>query len=148
MQQSIGRLVSILHRQSQVYINKCLKDYNITSAEYSFLLYLYRHEGVSQEELSSYLYIDKSATTRAIKSLKEKGYVIKEKDIQDKRFNRIFLTDKARLHKEEIKLKINRWSQFLTEDFDPDTVELIISSLEMMAKKVEKTCLKKELEVN
>jgi DNA-binding MarR family transcriptional regulator len=59
LKNSIARLVSILHRHSQIYINYALKEFGITSAEYSFLLHLYRKDGLTQEELSSYLCIDK-----------------------------------------------------------------------------------------
>ena len=146
MKFSIGRLVSILHRQSQVYINKSLKEFNITSAEYFFILYLYSHEGISQDELSTYLYIDKSATARAIKSLEQKDYVIKRKDPFDKRFNRIFLTEKAKKYKGEIKKRVNKWSEFLTEDLDKETVDTLLFLLQDMSNKVEQSDLKKELE--
>lgn len=143
MYKSIGRLMSILHRQSQIYVNYALKEYNITSAEYSFLLYLYRKDGATQDELSSYLYIDKAATTRAIKSLEEKGYIKKSKDISDKRYNRIQLTDKANNCKAEIRRRVANWSRFLTEDLDQDTENILISALEKMAAKVESTNLRK-----
>lgn len=137
MQKSIGRFMSILHRQSQIYMNSVLKDFEITSAEYSFLLYLYRNDGVTQEELSTYLYIDKSATARAIKSLEEKGYVIRNKDSVDKRFNHVCLTDKANKYREEIRQRIFHWSEFLTEDLDQETLENLYTILENMVKKVE-----------
>lgn len=143
---SIGRLISILHRQAQVYINYTLKAFDITSAEYAFLLLLYRKEGITQDEISTYLYIDKSATARAIKSLEKKGYVIKNKDSLDKRCNRIYLTDKARDCKEEIIERISRWSDFLTNDLDEETRRIVISALENMVEKVEATNLKKELD--
>ncbi len=146
MKTSIGRLVSILHRQAQIYINHALKEFDITSAEYAFLLYLYRKDGITQDELSSYLYIDKAATARAIRSLEKKGYVIKDKDDIDKRCNRILLTDKAKECKDEIRKRIWRWSEFLTEDMDVETKDMIIAVLENMAEKVERTNLKKELE--
>lgn len=69
---SIGRLIAILHRQSQIYINCTLKKFNITSAEYSFLLYLYKKNGATQDEMSTYMYIDKSATNRAINHSRRK----------------------------------------------------------------------------
>jgi DNA-binding MarR family transcriptional regulator len=143
---SLGRLLSILHRQAQVYINYVLKELNITAAEYAFLLCLYKKDGMTQEDLSTYLYIDKSATTRAIKSLEEKGYVFKNKDNADKRFNRIYLTPKAKEYKDEIRQKVRRWVEFLTEGLDKETVNVVISVLERMVDKVEQTDLKKAME--
>lgn len=139
---NIGRLVSILHRQSQIYFNYALKEFNITSAEYAFLMYLFRNDGLTQEEMSAYLYIDKSATHRAIKSLERKGYVMRVKDNLDKRYNRVYLTDKAKSHKDEIRQRVWRWSEFLRADLDSETIDLIFESLEKMAKKVENTNLR------
>lgn len=146
MKNSIGRLISILHRQAQIYINCTLKEYGITSAEYAFLLYLYRKDGITQDELSTYLYIDKSATARAIKSLEEKGYVTRNKDDIDKRCNRVYISEKARLCETEIKQRIHRWSEFLTEDMDEETIDMTFTILEGMVEKVERTKLKKEME--
>lgn len=146
MKPGFGRLLSILHRQAQVYINTTLKDFNITSAEYSFLLYLYRQDGATQDEMSSYLYIDKAATARAIKSLEQKGYIIRKKEHTDKRFNHVNLTNKARDYEEAIKQRIFYWSEFLTEDIDPETIKIVFSALEKMVDKVERSNLRKDLE--
>jgi DNA-binding MarR family transcriptional regulator len=148
LKKSIGRLVSVLHRQSQIYINNALKDLNISSAEYSFLFCLDRMDGITQEEMSAYLYIDKSATARAIKSLEQKGYVIRKKDMKDKRINRVFLTDKAKENMTEIRNRVFRWSEFLTEDLDTKTADIIYSTLEAMVIKVEYTKKKNETEEN
>ncbi len=109
-QQSIGRLIAILHRQSQIYTNSALKEFSLTSAEYPFLFALYHREGQTQEELSSYLYIDKGATARVIKTLIAKGFVIKKQDSQDKRCNRIFLTQKAKQQREDIHRCVMQWN--------------------------------------
>ncbi|WP_061859019.1 MULTISPECIES: MarR family winged helix-turn-helix transcriptional regulator [Clostridium] len=146
MKRNLGRLMSILHRQSQIYINYSLKKFNISSAEYSFLMYLYRNNGATQDELSSYLYIDKAATARAIKSLEEKGYVIKSKDNLDKRYNRVYLTNKAIAYKDKIREAVWGWNKLLTKDIDPQDLDLIVSSLEKMVSTVENTDIKKELE--
>lgn len=137
MNKSIGRLVSILHRQSQIYINYALKEFDVTSAEYSFLFCLYHNNGMTQEEMSSLLYIDKAATARAIKSLELKEYVIRIKDSSDKRINRVFLSDKAKKNIEEIRKKVFLWSEFLTEDLDPQVTDLVYNALEAMVNKVE-----------
>ena len=146
MEKAIGRLVSILYRQSQVYFNCILKEFDITSAEYSLLLYLYKKDGITQDDLSTYLYIDKSAIARAIKSLEQKGYVIRDKDDVDKRFNRVYLSEKAKLYKDEIRKRIWTWSEFLTEGLDEETVDMALSVLQKMVDKVACTNFKKEME--
>lgn len=146
MKKRLGRLISILHRQSQIYFNWVLKDFGITSAEYPILLYLYRDDGANQDKISSYLYIDKSATARAVKSLEQKNYILKLKDTVDKRSNRIYLTDKAKENKDEIRRRIRCWSEFLMEDMDEKTAALMLTKLEEMTNKVERTDIKRALE--
>ncbi|HKL59063.1 MAG TPA: MarR family winged helix-turn-helix transcriptional regulator [Sphaerochaeta sp.] len=136
--QSIGRLIAILHRQSQIFTNKALKEFSLTSAEYPFLFALYHTEGQTQEELSSYLYIDKAATARVIKTLITKGFVTKEQDNKDKRCNRIFLTEKARQERENIHNSVMQWNSYITEGLDDETYQRIFAGLQAMVDQVEK----------
>jgi len=143
---NIGRLISILHRQSQIYMNNALKEFNITSGEYSFMMYLYRNDGVTQDELSSYLLIDKAATARAIKSLQEKGYISRNTDSYDKRCKRVYLTDKAKSIKDEVRQKVWDCSDILKEGLDLDTFDVVYKSLDNMVEKIEKLNCKKTTE--
>ena len=95
-QSSIGRPISILYRYGQSYTSKKLEAYNIGSGQYIFLLALYRNDGISQEELSAYLKIDKATTAKAVKKLIEAGYIRRDIDSSDKRAYKVFLTAKAR----------------------------------------------------
>ena len=138
--------MSILHRHSQIYINAALKEFGITSAEYAFLFRLYKEDGLTQEELSSHLSIDKAATARAVKSLLSKGYVTRDRDDIDKRCNRVFLTEKAIKNREEIRRRIWHWSEYLMEDLPEETVDTVLSALEHMVGKVEQANLRNGLE--
>lgn len=111
MQQSLGRLVAILHRRNIAYLNQALKPYAITSAEVGIMRSLYKAEDRSQEELSLTLTIDKAAIARAAKSLEAKGYVRRISDERDKRCNRLFLTAKARDLQHEIEPLIDAWNE-------------------------------------
>lgn len=146
MEKNIGRLMSILHRQSQIYFNFVLKDFNITSAEYPLLMYLYKNESATQEEMSNYLNIDKSAIARALKSLEEKEYVLRCKDHEDKRFNKVNLTEKSKNIKDQVRKKVWGWNEILTESIDSDTLDILYHALENMVENIENKNLKKEME--
>ena len=92
---SIVQYISILYRNGQSYFAKRLGSLNIGSGQYVFLMTLYRKGGISQEELSSYLKIDKGTTAKAIRKLEDEGYLVRDIDLRDKRAYRIFLTPKA-----------------------------------------------------
>lgn len=134
--QNINRLIAILHRQCQIFTNKALKEFSLTSAEYPSLLALYHREGQTQDELSSYLYIDKAAITRIIKSLVAKGFVIKKQDLQDKRCNRIFLTEKAKQKQEDIHKRVVQWNAFITESLDGEVYLNTYNALQKMVNQV------------
>lgn len=138
-EKSVGKLVSILYRQSHVYINYALKDLNISSSEYIFMVELYNNEGISQEELSSLLLIDKAATARALKSLEEKGLIIRQKNVTDKRANKVFTTDKGKSYKETIYSALKGWTSLITDSMDEKTIDIVLDSLKSMSEKAGST---------
>ena len=78
--EEFGRWISVLYRQFQIFINNELKDLDITSAEYIYLIKLYENKELTQEDLAEIYYIDKAAITRSMRSLEDKGYIIRIKN--------------------------------------------------------------------
>jgi MarR family transcriptional regulator, organic hydroperoxide resistance regulator len=138
---SIGRIVGILNRHFQTYINLRLKNIDIGFSEYIFLINLYDNEGINQEELSSMLFIDKAATARAIKLLEEKGFLTRKTYEKDKRVKKLYLTDKGREYKEYIYLCLEKWVDFTTKGMDKETIDIVMNGLEFMGKRVANTDL-------
>lgn len=106
-----------------------LKDYNIGSGQIMFLLELYYLDGVSQEELSSYLNIDEANTTRAIKKLEKEGYVIRKRDDKDRRIKRIYLTEKALEIKPKVLDLMNKWEDEMLKSLTSVEREVFIDLL-------------------
>lgn len=142
---SIGRFLSILNRQAQMYLNAALKDLDIGSSEHIFLINLLKEDGITQEELSARIFIDKAATARAIKSLEEKGYVRREADSHDKRVKKVFATEKAEACGSEIHQVLKDWTALITEDMDEDAVNGALDVLERMSEKARRTDYKKKV---
>lgn len=117
---SIGKYISILYRQAQSYITHQLRPYNIGSGQYIFLLALYEHDGINQEELSKELMIDKATTARALYKLEKSGYVLRETDPEDRRAYHVFITDKARELKPIIYRTVRAWSDLLGADLSEE----------------------------
>lgn len=130
---SIGRLISILNRQAQLYLNTALQDLDIGSSEHIFLINLLKEDGISQEELSARLLIDKAATARALKSLEEKGYVRREADASDRRSKKVFCTEKALANGETLHGILRAWTALLTEGIPEEQAALAITLLEKMS---------------
>lgn len=133
---SIGRWISVIHRQFQIYINNQLKPYDLNSSEYPYLVNLATNEGVSQKYLSDILCVDEALTTRVIKSLEQKEYVIREKSLEDKRSYNIRLTEKGKKIQPIIMNKLKYWTEILSEDMSEEQVDFVIHTLNTMANKV------------
>lgn len=131
--------ISVLYRQFQIYINNNTKDLQISASEYIFLMEMYKNDNMSQEQLSKYLIIDKSATARAIKSLEEKEYIIRKKDDNDKRTNRIKLTKKGIEIKDRLSNLLEEWNNEITSDIDKNLLNTVIDTINKMSiKAIEK----------
>ena len=80
-----GKYISQIYRKGRASISKGLEQYDIGSGQMMFLLQLYKQDGISQEELTEKLNIDKGTTARSIKKLEKEGFIIRVKDEHDKR---------------------------------------------------------------
>ena len=131
--------ISVLYRQFQIYINNNTKDLQISASEYIFLMEMYKNDNMSQEQLSKNLIIDKSATARAIKSLEEKEYIIRKKDDNDKRTNRIKLTKKGIEIKDRLSNLLEEWNNEIPSDIDKNLLNTVIDTINKMSiKAIEK----------
>ena len=131
--------ISVLYRQFQIYINNNTKDLQISASEYIFLMEMYKNDNMSQEQLSKNLIIDKSATARAIKSLEEKEYIIRKKDDNDKRTNRIKLTKNGIEIKDRLSNLLEEWNNEITSDIDKNLLNTVIDTINKMSiKAIEK----------
>ena len=131
--EELGRWISILYRRFQVYINNELKDLDITSSEYIYLIKLYENGELNQEELSSIYYIDKAATARSLKRLEKKGYIKRFKDKDDKRSYKICVTEKALLVKKRIYKTLESWDKIISINISTDELKDISLALKEMS---------------
>ncbi|SMP61511.1 MarR family winged helix-turn-helix transcriptional regulator [Anoxynatronum buryatiense] len=115
-----GKYISMLNRLGQAHLAAKMKAHDIGSGQYSFLLILYHHDGLSQEALSAKLLIDKGTTARAISKLEAAGYVRRTKNREDRRAYHVFLTDKARELQPELHQAIMEWNEKMLEVLSPE----------------------------
>jgi DNA-binding MarR family transcriptional regulator len=130
--ESIARWISVLHRQFQIYLNRELKDYDINSSEYIFLVNLYEKDGISQERLSTNLFINKAATARAIGRLEKLGYVKRTRDPNDSRAYIVTLTAKGLEMRNFIKTKLIYWTQTISSGLTTAEVDDLVQKIKKM----------------
>ena len=130
---TIGRYIALLYRMATLYLGQELPAVNISTGQYILLAELFDEDGLSQEELTQRVYVDKANTARAIKKLEEKGYVRRLPDENDGRIKRVYLQPSARVIEEKFWLIITGWSDIINKDIPKGKQEILINTLNKMA---------------
>jgi len=96
MKEHIGKYLSIAKRFHSIMLDKKLKGLEMSSGQIFLLHALYKKEGVSQQELCDFYQIDKAAVGRSLKKLEKVELIVKETNNEDKRYHKLFLTEKGK----------------------------------------------------
>ncbi|MCR5175500.1 MAG: MarR family transcriptional regulator [Anaerovibrio sp.] len=121
----LGKYISILYRQSQIYFNAELKKFKLGSGQYIFLLGLLKNDGINQEQLADYVKIDKATTARAVAKLEREGYLIREICPTDKRAYILHPTDKAKKISENLDKILDHWNDTLLAGFSAKEKDIL-----------------------
>lgn len=133
---SIGKWISIIHRHIHVYMFKELQPYNIGKGQFIFLMTLIKKDGISQEELSHILDIDKGTTARALKKLELEGYIERKQDPHDKRAYKVYVTEAGRQIKPVLYELKKNLTDILASNLTKAEKEMALSLLERMAENI------------
>jgi DNA-binding MarR family transcriptional regulator len=90
--ESHGHYISAIYRHMQILISTELAPYRIGSGQYIFLIAIAFRQPITQKALSEQLLIDKTTTAKAIAKLEAEGYVRREADPADNRYQLLYLT--------------------------------------------------------
>lgn len=119
----IGKYISQLYRKGGTQISKEISTFGIGQGQLMFLTQLYKQDGISQEELTEILRIDKGTTARAIKKLEEENLVTRIKDEQDRRAYKVYLTDKAKSIESNIFEILREWDEKIVTNLTEEEKE-------------------------
>jgi DNA-binding MarR family transcriptional regulator len=136
MSKSIAKLVLQLSRKSQLCIGDALKKYDITASEEPFFMAIKSRDGLTQEELTEAVGVDKAVTTRVIRSLEEKGFVKRTRDKSDRRSNHIFATKKLTKVGGEVLGELHEFNSRIADGIPEEKLAELYNMLELMDKNV------------
>lgn len=132
IEKSFGHWIARLYRSSQNYFAKKLAKLQIGRGQHSFLLVLFRKDGISQDQLARALHINKAAVARALSKLEHNGYVKRKKKDVDRRNNYVYLTEKAKRIKTVLLSEVNIWTDRLADGLSQSDRKQIIDLLRHM----------------
>lgn len=128
-----GTYISVLMRQLNLFFSHELSEVEITASELMYLSQLYTRDGLTQDELSTKISVDKAATTRTIQGMEKKGLVVRRSNEKDHRSKCVYLTDKAKQMEGHIREIQKKWSDYIMQDMTVSEAELFANQLKQMS---------------
>lgn len=123
------KLNNKIFRNTQVYLDKVLKKYELSSGSYPYLLILRENEGISQNKISKELGYDKAMSARTITKLIRLGYLDRKEDEADSRAYKLYLTEEAKIIIPEVLQEIHELVHLITKDLNEKEKAITIDSL-------------------
>lgn len=91
----LGFLMHDVSRLRRIVFDDYVKHLGITRSQWWVLIYLARHDGMTQTDLAGLLDLGKAALGGLIDRLEESGFIERRADAIDRRAKRIFLTSQG-----------------------------------------------------
>ena len=129
------RCISRTARCSQLYRSERLAEVGLNGGQYVYISNVCRNPGISQEQMSRQILINKSNVARQLASLEQNGFVRREPDAKDRRVMRVYPTERAMEVYPYIQQVLADWRHYLTEDFTDEEREQLDSLLERVLEK-------------
>lgn len=120
----------ILYRTYLNYISKSLSSKDLSFSDSVFLVNIGDKEGISQEEISDSLAIDKAAIARSVKSMEKKGYIRTERSTADKRAKELYLTDSGINLYQYMQGLHQEWISHVMGDLEPEEINAFIQTID------------------
>ncbi len=128
LNKQVGVFLNLVHCQFKQYLNKIFNKhgFNLTPEQFLVMDTLWDEGVLSQQEIADIIVKDKNSVTKLIDALEKKGLVFRMTDDQDRRLNKIHLTEQAKSLKDEItEVAINSTNNIIKDIPKEDLVAFI-----------------------
>ena len=112
--------INLVSRSAEVFREERLKDCGIRGCQSKYVLVIAKNPGVSQEDISRMLFVNKSNVARQIGFLETAGFVKKVGNDKDRRAVHLYPTEKLLGALPRVKEVLAEWRALVTEGFTED----------------------------
>ena len=144
--ESVGRRINLLFRLSMMHIRGEMKKMGVGPGDYVILPILFLQDGLSQDELSKQMRVDKSNIARAVAKMEKMGMVERKPDPHEHRIKRVYLCQKALEMQTSFFNVLKEWHHILVKDIDPWELDVIKRGMDRMMKNAEDSLGLEELD--
>ena len=133
----LAKKLSILSRRSGIDLDRKLKDLGLTRGQLVYLMCICDHEGMSQEQLSEELWINKGAVARAVRRFEKDGYITRVLSKKDRRQSGLYPTEKTKQAYQTIRAVEADWEARMTRNLSAGEKKMLDMLLEKLLEDME-----------
>ena len=127
--------INVLYRCAVLFRTEKLKETGLNGYQNTYISNICRNPGISQDQLSKLIYINKSNVTRQLAALEQMGFITREASPTDRRVLLVYPTQKAKDLYPYIQQILGEWNDYLTSDFTEEERVLLSSMMERVMEK-------------
>jgi DNA-binding MarR family transcriptional regulator len=128
----LGFQIARTHKVLKQRLTALLKWHNLTVQQYRVLWLLYEEDGLSARDLVDRLFSDSSTIMEILDRLEEKELVRRRPDAQDRRVQRVFLTDAAKATLPQIRNRVDLFETAIQKHLSLEEIEALRKGLDKL----------------
>lgn len=117
------------HAIARMY-NAEASQYNLTVSVGYILLNIDLEEGTPATKIAPLLGLEARSITRTLKNMEQDGFIYKVQDEKDRRFFRIFLTEKGKKAREVSRLSVIKFNQACYDNISADKLKVFLEVIQ------------------
>ncbi len=137
-EKSLGYAVGKTNWYLKTLLNKQFKEagFNITNEQWIVLKVIFENPALSQTQVAHISNKDKTNITRILDLLEKSGYIERRRDDQDRRMNRIHITEKGKGILKAVEPITQKTEDISTRSLSKEQVKTAIQILDMVCGEV------------
>ncbi len=129
------RMINILSRCHAMYRADRMREQELNSGFYNYVLPIHFNPGMSQEQLARHVCLDKCNVTRHLAKLEECGYVERVASETDKRVTLVYPTEKLEEMVPTVRNINQEWTDYVLEGLTAEEIEAFETTLLKVARR-------------
>ena len=126
---TLGHLLANVSRLVGGRMRTRLQEFGLYHAQGMILFHLWREDGMAQNVLAQALNITPPTATNTLQRMERNGWIRRRRDKTDQRIVRVYLTNKARALRQEVRNTFQELDRELTAVLSENELNILVASL-------------------
>ncbi|MCG6973363.1 MAG: MarR family transcriptional regulator [Desulfobacterales bacterium] len=126
---TLGHLLANVSRLVGIRTRMKLQEFGLHHAQGMILFHLWREDGLAQNVLAQALNITPPTTTNTLQRMERNGWIRRRRDKTDQRIVRVYLTNKARALRQEVRNTFQELDRELMAVLSENELNILMASL-------------------